>query len=63
MRKFKNIQFDEGINLPLSDFKKVFAVHLIGLSEKQVKQAYKVAIDGNIITSKKERKGVKKSKE
>jgi hypothetical protein len=47
MRVFKHIQFADGINLSLADFKKTYAAHLIRLSESEVKQAHKVATKGN----------------
>ncbi len=48
MRKFKNLSFSEGINSSLADFKTQFEVLLVGLSPDEVKQAYKIATDGNI---------------
>jgi len=56
MRNYKNISFAEGISTPLANFKKTFAIHLEGLSEEEVKQAHKVATDGNITTPKKSAK-------
>lgn len=52
MRKFKHISFGEGIKLPLPKFKKTFAIHLKDLSEEEVKEAHKIATDGNIRTPK-----------
>ena len=57
MRKFKNLSFSEGINSSLADFKTQFEVLLVGLSPDEVKQAHKIATDGNI------NRGVGKRKE
>lgn len=48
MRNYKNIQFGEGITSPLSEFKKEFEPVLRGLTDNEVKEAYKVATNGNI---------------
>lgn len=48
MRKFKNLSFSEGINSSLADFKTQFEALLVGLSPDEVKQAHKIATDGNI---------------
>lgn len=49
MLLFKNIIFSEGIEkMPLKEFKQVFEVHLKGLSEQEVKEAYKVATNGKV---------------
>ena len=47
MRAYKNIQFGEGIKCTLTEFKKKFSSNLVGLSEKEVKEAHKVATKGN----------------
>lgn len=47
MKVYKHIQFGEGISCTLAEFKKTFENHLIGLSDSEVKQAYKVATNGN----------------
>ena len=47
MRQFKNITFSEGISCTLAEFKKDFAPHLKKLSADEVKQAHKVATEGN----------------
>lgn len=43
MRTYKHIQFSEGIQCTLTEFKKIFAPHLIRLSDSEVKEAHKVA--------------------
>jgi hypothetical protein len=58
MRVFKHIQFNEGIKCSLVEFKKIFKSHLTRLSDKEVKQAYKVATNGNISKSIRESKKV-----
>jgi len=57
MRKFKNLSFSEGISGSLADFKTQFEALLVGLSADEIKQAYKIATDGNI------NRGVGKRKE
>ena len=47
MRSYKHIQFGEGIQSSLTDFKKTYAAHLKGLSDSEVKEAHKVATKGN----------------
>ena len=47
MRKYKHISFGEGISMPLSEFKEKYASHLKDLSDAEVKEAYKVATNGN----------------
>lgn len=60
MRRYKNIQFGEGINITLADFETQFEVLLVGLSKSEIKEAYKIATDGNITASVRQRKDTSK---
>ena len=47
MRRFRNIQFGEGISCTLEEFKKIFVNNLKDLSSSEVKEAHKIATKGN----------------
>ena len=48
MRFYKRTRFGEGIDLPFSEFKKKYASLLKGYSATEIKDAWKIAVDGNI---------------
>lgn len=59
MRVYKHIQFADGINISLANFKEVFAAHLVRLNESEVKEAHKIATKGNGKLSNSTKKGKK----
>ena len=62
MRNYNNIQFSEGLSMPLAEFKKVYKETHYFKSldskerERELEKAYKVATNGNIKKSTKKRK-------
>ena len=63
MRVYKRSFFAEGINLPLAEFKKVYKNNLKGYSSSEIKEAWKIAVNGNIKSTNSKSKKSKSSED